>query len=61
MRFLHGLMRSTRAATAIEYGLILALIFVAAMGAITSVGGSTSAMWTYVSDTSTEAMTGGDD
>ena len=50
------LMRSTRAATAIEYGLILALIFVAAMAAMTSVGKSTSGMWQTVSNTSTNAM-----
>lgn len=61
MRFLHGLVRSTRAATAIEYGLILALIFIAAMAAIGNVGTSTSAMWTHVSETSTQAMTGSDE
>ncbi len=50
------LMRSTRAATAIEYGLILALIFVAAMATMTAVGSSASSMWQNVSDTSTGAM-----
>ncbi len=53
---LYRLMRSTRAATAIEYGLILALIFVAAMATMTSAGQSASAMWQNVSDTSTAAM-----
>ncbi|PKP97708.1 MAG: Flp family type IVb pilin [Alphaproteobacteria bacterium HGW-Alphaproteobacteria-13] len=59
MRFLNRLMRSARAATAIEYGLILAMIFIAAMAAMGDVGKSTSAMWIYVSGTSTEAMAGG--
>lgn len=56
MRFLGRLMRSTRAATAIEYGLILALIFVAMMAAVGDVGKATGNMWTYVSSTSTDAM-----
>ncbi|WP_447761144.1 Flp family type IVb pilin [Sphingopyxis panaciterrae] len=56
MNKISGLMRSTRAATAIEYGLILAMIFLAAMVAIGDVGTQTGAMWTHVSSTSTEAM-----
>ena len=59
MRSFYRLMRSTRAATAVEYGLILALIFLAAMLAITAVGTSTNKMWTKVSDTSVNAMGGG--
>ena len=50
------LLRSTKAATAVEYGLILALIFVVAMGAITSVGKSTIGMWNNVSSAATKAM-----
>lgn len=50
------LMRSTRAATAVEYGLILALIFLAAVSTITEVGNSTSKMWTHVSNKATNAM-----
>lgn len=56
MSKISGLMRSTRAATAVEYGLILALIFLAAMAAIGDVGTQTGKMWTYVSSTSGEAM-----
>ncbi|MBN8844337.1 MAG: Flp family type IVb pilin [Sphingomonadales bacterium] len=52
------LLRSTRAATAVEYGLILALIFVAALIAMTAVGKSASAMWNTVSSTSVDAMSG---
>lgn len=56
MTKISGLMRSTRAATAIEYGLILAMIFLAAMVAMGDVGTETSKMWTHVSSTSTDAM-----
>ncbi|GAO77424.1 Flp family type IVb pilin [Sphingopyxis sp. C-1] len=49
-------MRSTRAATAVEYGLILALVFLAAIVAITDVANSTSAMWGKVSTAATENM-----
>lgn len=56
MNKIHGLLRSTRAATAVEYGLILALIFLAALAAMTAVGKSTISMWTNISDSSTNAM-----
>lgn len=56
MNKIHGLLRSTRAATAVEYGLILALIFLAALGAMTAVGTSAINMWTEISDSSTNAM-----
>ena len=58
MRFLYRLMRSTRAATAIEYGLIVALIFIASMAAMGNVGTSTTKMWTDVSSKSADAMNG---
>lgn len=50
------LLRSTKAATAVEYGLILALIFIAAMGAISSVGSSTNNMWNNVSSAATDNL-----
>jgi len=37
-----------RGATAIEYGLIVALIVVAMIGGLTLLGGGTSGMWTRV-------------
>jgi|LNAP01.1.fsa_nt_gb pilus assembly protein Flp/PilA len=52
----YRLMRSTRAATAVEYGLILALIFLAAVSTITDVGNSTTNMWTKVSTSATNVM-----
>ena len=56
MKKFQGLLRSTRAATAVDYGLILALIFLAALGAITAVGSSAINMWTTISNSSTSAM-----
>ena len=50
------LLRSTKAATAVEYGLILALIFMAALGAISTVGQSTITMWNNVSTSANDAM-----
>ena len=49
MRNLYRLMRSTRAATAVEYGLIVALIFLAAVSAIGDVADGTGTMWNNVS------------
>jgi len=48
MKIIAELIRSTRAATAIEYGLIIALIFVASMVAIAGVGDETGKMWRHV-------------
>ncbi|AMG75971.1 Flp family type IVb pilin [Sphingopyxis granuli] len=42
MKFFKKFVRDTKAATAIEYGLIAALIAVAAITALTSVGSSVS-------------------
>lgn len=56
MRNLYRLMRSTRAATAVEYGLILALIFLAAVVAIGNVATSTNNMWNTVSNAAAENL-----
>lgn len=45
---LRRLTRSSKGATAVEYGLIVALIVVAAMGAIVSVADTTINMWNNV-------------
>ena len=42
------LMEETNGVTAIEYGLIAALIAIAAIAAFTSVGGSLSATFNYI-------------
>ncbi len=59
MNKFHRLLRSTRAATAVEYGLILALIFLTALAAVGAVGESTIIMWNDVSENSVAAMGGG--
>ena len=43
-------------ATAIEYGLIAALVSVAAIGALTAMGGSLTTMFQAVSDSLTTAV-----
>jgi pilus assembly protein Flp/PilA len=45
IRLLRRLRSDKRGATAIEYGLIAALIAVAAIGGMTSLGGGANGMW----------------
>jgi pilus assembly protein Flp/PilA len=45
-----------RGATAIEYGLIAALIVVAMMGGLRTLGGGAGGMWTKVGDAATNYM-----
>lgn len=42
------MLRDSRAATAIEYGLILAFVVVALIVGLTALGGATSGMWNTV-------------
>jgi pilus assembly protein Flp/PilA len=51
MLTLKKLARDERGATAIEYGLILALIFLAMVGAVTAFGQETISLWTNVAET----------
>jgi len=48
MKFFNNLLRDEAGATAIEYGLIAALIAVAAITALTSLGGNLSNTFTKV-------------
>lgn len=48
-RFLE-IFKDERGATAVEYGLILALVFLAMVVGVTSFGESTIEMWNEVSD-----------
>ena len=50
------LRRDKRGATAIEYGLIVALIAVAMMGGLSTLGGGAGGMWTNLSDTADERL-----
>ncbi len=45
---LRALARDTRGATAVEYGLIVALIFIAVTAAIGNAAGATINMWTNI-------------
>lgn len=56
MKMLTSLLRSTRAATAVEYGLILALIFLAASVAVSGTATATNGMWNNVSTETLGAM-----
>lgn len=47
-RTLRALLRDMRAATAVEYGLILALIVVAIIASISATGQGTWGMWTNI-------------
>ena len=53
---IHKVVRDTKAATAIEYGLICALIVLAIMAALLALGTVTSDMW---NDVSTKVQTAG--
>ena len=50
MKFIKKLARNEKGATAIEYGLIAALIAVAAITALTSIGGNLNKTFTNVGD-----------
>ena len=50
MRRLFEIGKNERGATAVEYGLILALIFLAIVGSVSLVATTTTTMWNNVSD-----------
>ncbi|MES2441604.1 MAG: Flp family type IVb pilin [Pseudomonadota bacterium] len=49
MRFVSVLYRDRKAATAVEYGFIVALIVIAIMAALIELGSTTTGIWTNVS------------
>ena len=53
--FIERLLRDDRGATAIEYGLIIALIVLAIVGAVKSVADETDGLWAFVSDRVTKS------
>ena len=53
---LRRLLSDGRGATAIEYGLIAALIVIAMMGALSRLGGGAGGMWTNIANTANEKM-----
>lgn len=56
MRHLTRFWRDERGATAVEYGLIVAMIVIAIIGGISSVGGSTGGMWGNMSNKAVAAL-----
>lgn len=50
------LVEDESAATAIEYGLVAALIAIAIMGMLNSVAAETTNMWDYISTTLVDAI-----
>ncbi len=55
-RLLCRLFADGRGATAVEYGLIAALIVVAMIGGLAALGGGTGGMWTDLSTTVADAI-----
>jgi pilus assembly protein Flp/PilA len=53
-RFLE-LLKDQRGATAVEYGLILAMVFLAMIAALGGVASTTTEMWNFVSEQVTNA------
>lgn len=56
-KFLNRLLSDSTGATAVEYGLVVALIAIATLGALWAVSGETNRMWNLVETRSVEAMT----
>ncbi len=55
MRRFFRIIKDERGATAVEYGLILAMIFLAMVGALTVVASTTTEMWNFVTQEVTSA------
>ena len=55
MRRIFAIFKDERAATAVEYGLILAMVFLAMIGAVSLFGATTIEMWDMVSNKVTAA------
>ncbi|WP_435417813.1 Flp family type IVb pilin [Parerythrobacter aurantius] len=56
LKLIKKLLDDRSGATAVEYGLILAMVFLAMVGAVASVGNATSNVWNTVTNTSSAAM-----
>jgi pilus assembly protein Flp/PilA len=56
MRKFSNLIRDEKAATAVEYGLILAMIVLAMVGALSMLASTTTTMWNNVSTTVSGVM-----
>lgn len=54
-KFLRAALRDSGGATAVEYGLILALLVVAMMVSLTNVATSTATMWNNIAATTSKS------
>ncbi|MEL7444899.1 MAG: Flp family type IVb pilin [Pseudomonadota bacterium] len=59
-KFLRELANDKTGATAVEYGLIVSLIVIAAVGAFQAVANENTSMWGSVQTAAEESMGGGD-
>ena len=50
MRLIFAIFKDQKGATAVEYGLILALVFLAMIGAVSQFGQTTINMWTNIAE-----------
>jgi pilus assembly protein Flp/PilA len=55
MRRIFGIFKDERGATAVEYGLILAMIFLAMVGALTLFAETSVGMWDHIANEVTSA------
>lgn len=55
-KLINQLIADRSGATAVEYGLILSLVFLAMIGAVSTAGNEIIETWDEVSETSSEAM-----
>lgn len=55
MRGFRGIFKDERGATAVEYGLILAMIFLAMIGALSMFGATAIEMWDHIANEVTSA------
>ena len=58
IKFFKLIGRDSEGATAVEYGLILALIFLGMIAGVSAFGSESTGMWGYISDTIINAPAG---
>lgn len=54
-KIMRAISRDSRGATAVEYGLILALLVIAMMASLSQVASTTSGMWNNIADTASKS------
>lgn len=54
-KYLRAILRDCRGATAVEYGLILALLVIAMIASLSTVATKTITMWNNIADTTSKS------